>query len=93
MRTSGVILSKISVARAPCSRFARLNVRSMPAAGATSNARAGRMHHLGIGAAHARKCALSIADEHTITVSDLTTGEILSEHTIEPNKTYWYNQK
>jgi transposase InsO family protein len=54
--------------------------------------RAGRMHHLGVGAAHARKRVLAFADEHHITVADLTTGEILSTHQIEPNKTYWRNQ-
>jgi hypothetical protein len=50
------------------------------------------MHHLGIGAAHARKRVLAFADDHQITVTDLNTGEILSTHHIEPNKTYWRNQ-
>jgi transposase InsO family protein len=54
--------------------------------------RAGRMHHLGIGAAHARKRVLALADEHHITVTELTTGEVLSTHQIDPAKTYWRNQ-
>jgi hypothetical protein len=54
--------------------------------------RAGRMHHLGIGTTHARKRVLAIADDHQITVADLTTGEVISTHQIEPNKTYWRNQ-
>jgi transposase InsO family protein len=54
--------------------------------------RAGRMHHLGVGYAHARKRVLAFADEHHITVADLTTGEVLSTHLIEPNKSYWRNQ-
>ena len=54
--------------------------------------RAGRMHHLGIGAKHARKRILALADDHHITVADLTTGEVLSIHQIEPDKTYWRNQ-
>ncbi|MBV9414572.1 MAG: IS481 family transposase [Solirubrobacterales bacterium] len=54
--------------------------------------RAGRMHHLGVGAAHARKRVLAIADEHQITVTDLATGEVLSTHLIQPDKTYWRNQ-
>jgi hypothetical protein len=33
-----------------------------------------------------------LADEHHITVAELTTGEVLSIHLIEPNKTYWRNQ-
>jgi transposase InsO family protein len=54
--------------------------------------RAGRMHHLGIGTAHARKRVLAIADEHQITVADLATGEVLSRHLIEPDRSYWRNQ-
>ncbi len=50
------------------------------------------MHHLGVGAKHARKRVLALADNHHITVTDLTTGEILSHHLIEPQKTYWRNQ-
>ncbi len=44
------------------------------------------MHHLGVGAKHARKRVLALADDHHITVTDLTTGEILSRHLIEPEK-------
>jgi hypothetical protein len=51
------------------------------------------MHHLGVGAAHARKRVLAFADDHQITVADLNTGEVLSTHQIEPNKTYWRNQQ
>ena len=52
--------------------------------------RAGRLHHLAIGAAHARKRVLAFADNTTVT--DLTTGEVLSTHQIDPTKTYWRNQ-
>jgi hypothetical protein len=44
------------------------------------------MHHLGVGAKHARKRILALADDHHVTVTDLTTGEILSRHLIEPEK-------
>jgi len=54
--------------------------------------RAGRMHHLGIGTQHARKRVLAFADDRQITVADLSTGEVLSVHLIEPNKSYWRNQ-
>ena len=50
------------------------------------------MHHLGTGAANARKRVLAFADDRHITVADLTTGEVLSVHLIEPEKTYWRNQ-
>jgi transposase InsO family protein len=54
--------------------------------------RAGRMHHLGIGTAHARKRVLAFADDHHVTVTDLATGEILSVHLVQPNNSYWRNQ-
>jgi len=54
--------------------------------------RAGRMHHLAIGTAHARKRVLAFADDHHVTVTDLTTGEVLSIHHIDPNRSYWRNQ-
>ena len=55
--------------------------------------RAGHMHHLGIGAAHARQRVLAIVDEHEVTVVALETGEVLSAHRIEPAKSYWRNQR
>jgi hypothetical protein len=54
--------------------------------------RAGRMHHLATGRAHAGKRVLAIADDHHVTVTDLATGEILSTHRIDPDKNYWRNQ-
>jgi transposase InsO family protein len=54
--------------------------------------RAGRMHHLHAGIEHARKRVLAFADDHHVTVAELTTGEVLSVHLIQPNKSYWRNQ-
>ena len=54
--------------------------------------RASRMHHLGIGAAHAGKRVLALVDDRTVTVIELDTGEILSTHHIQPDKAYWRNQ-
>ena len=48
--------------------------------------RAGRMHHLHTGTTHARKRVLALADDHHITVTELTTGEVLSTHLIEPEQ-------
>lgn len=53
----------------------------------------GRLHHLRIGAAHARRRVLAIVDEHEVTVVALDTGEVLSTHLIEPTKGYWRNQR
>jgi transposase InsO family protein len=55
--------------------------------------RAGRLHHLKVGAAHARQRVLAIADEREVTLVALDTGEVLSTHLIEPDRTYWRNQR
>jgi len=70
----------------------RLRYDRLDTKGRMTLRRAGRMHHLGIGAEHARKRVLAFADDHHVTVTDLTTGEILSTHLIQPDKNYWRNQ-
>jgi hypothetical protein len=55
--------------------------------------RAGRLHHLGIGAAHARRRVLAIVDAHEVTVVALDTGEVLSTQRIEPDRGYGRNQR
>lgn len=55
--------------------------------------RAGRLHHLGIGAAHRGRRVLAIVDEQDVTVVALETGEVLSSHLIEPERNYWRNQR
>ena len=54
---------------------------------------AGRLHHLGIGAAHRGRRVLAVVDEREVTVVDLETGEVLSSHLIEPERAYWRNQR
>ncbi|MEN2742204.1 IS481 family transposase [Microbacterium sp. X-17] len=61
--------------------------------GKISLRRAGRMHHLGIGADHRGTRVLALADDATITVIALHTGEVLSTHTIDPTRSYWRNQQ
>jgi transposase InsO family protein len=53
---------------------------------------AGQLHHLGVGRDHARKPVLILTDETTVTITENTTGEILGNYLIEPNKNYWRNQ-
>jgi transposase InsO family protein len=60
--------------------------------GKMSIRRAGRMHHLGVGTAHAGTRVLALGDEDRITVIELDTGEVLSTHLIDPNNVYWRNQ-
>ena len=61
--------------------------------GAMTLRRAGRLHHLKIGAAFARRRVLAIVDEQEVTVVALDTGEILATHLIEPDRRYWRNQR
>jgi transposase InsO family protein len=61
--------------------------------GAITLRRAGRLHHLKIGAVHARRRVLAIVDEAEVTVVALDTGELLSTHLIEPDRGYWRNTR
>jgi transposase InsO family protein len=70
----------------------RLRYDRLDPKGKMSLRRGGRMHHLGVGTEHARKRVLALADERHITVIELDTGEVLSTHLIQPDKTYWRNQ-
>jgi transposase InsO family protein len=70
----------------------RLRYDHVDTDGHVSIRRAGRMHHLGIGRRHTGKRILAITDETTATVIHLDTGEILSEHHIDPTRGYWRNQ-
>jgi Integrase core domain len=83
---------KAAPAGAQAQQHYRLRYDRLDTKGKMSFRRAGRMHHLGIGTAHARKRVLAFADDHHVTVVDLTTGEVLSVHLIQPDKTYWRNQ-
>lgn len=47
------------------------------------------MHHLGVRAENGRKRVLMLIDETTVTVTEMNTGEVLSQHLIEPEKHYW----
>jgi hypothetical protein len=70
----------------------RLRYDRLDSRGKMTIRRARRMHRLHAGVEHARKRVLAFADDHQVTVADLATGEVLSTHLIEPNKTYWRNQ-
>ena len=71
----------------------RLRYDTTDTKGAISLRRAGRMHHLRIGAAHAGRRVLAIVDEREVTVVALDTGEVLSSHRIEPERGYWRNTR
>jgi transposase InsO family protein len=71
----------------------RLRYDTADKKGAITLRRAGRLYHLKVGAAHARRRVLAIVDEAEVTVVALDTGEILSTHRIEPAKGYWRNTR
>ncbi|MGH3073948.1 MAG: IS481 family transposase, partial [Gaiellales bacterium] len=71
----------------------RLRYDTTDGKGAITLRRAGRLHHLNIGAAHRRRRVLAITDEQAVTIVALDTGEVLSSHLIEPERTYWRNQR
>ncbi len=86
--------SRRSSRRGPAGRgHFRLRYDTTDSKGAMTLRRAGRLHHLKVGAAHARRRVLAIVDEQEVTVVALDTGEILSTHRIEPDKGYWRNQR
>jgi transposase InsO family protein len=70
----------------------RLRYDRLDSKGRMTFRRAGKMHHLGLGVAHARKRVLAFADDTHVTVTDLPTGEVLSRHLIQPDRSYWRNQ-
>jgi transposase InsO family protein len=69
----------------------RIRVDTVDRHGKISLRRAGRMHHLGIGAARAGTPALVLIHPDTVEVIDPATGEHLSSHTIDPTRGYWRN--
>lgn len=63
------------------------------ATGKVSVRRAGKQHRLGIGRAHAGTEVFLIIDSRTVMVTNKRTGEIISEHKIEPTKLYSAKRK
>jgi transposase InsO family protein len=59
--------------------------------GKLSLRRAGKMHHLGVGINNQFKKVFVIVDHYKVSVVEKKTGEVLSQHIIEPTRTYWTN--
>ena len=59
--------------------------------GKVSLRRAGKMHHLGVGIENRFKKVYVVVDHYKVTVVEKKTGEILSQHEIQPTRTYWTN--
>ncbi len=55
--------------------------------------RAGKLRHLNIGRAHRGQRVLALVHDRETMVIDLTTGAILAEHLIDPNRDYQPKKK
>jgi transposase InsO family protein len=53
----------------------------------------GRLHHIGIGRTHARTHVLLLVQDHHVRIIATTTGELLRELTINPNRDYQPQQR
>lgn len=61
--------------------------------GKVSLRRAGKQHKIAVGRAHSKKDVFLVIDSRTVIVTDKKTGEILSEHKIDPSRKYWPKTK
>ena len=73
--------------------YYRLRYDHVDQGGKVSIRHAGRMHHLGIGAAHRGREILALTDTASVTVIELRTGDVLSVHDIDPARGYWRNKQ
>ena len=66
----------------------RLRYHRIDKTAAISSRRTGRMHHTGIGRAHARRPIVMLIDDLDIRVIDTTTGPVLRRLTLDPTRNY-----
>jgi transposase InsO family protein len=71
----------------------RVRYDRIDATGKVTLRRAGEMHKLGIGRAHAGERVILLVDQTTVTVTHQQSGEVLGEYEIEPTKKYWPKTK
>lgn len=71
----------------------RIRHDHVAANGKISLRRAGRMHHLGVGIAHAKKQVLILIDEEDVIVVHFPTGDVLATNRVDPTRSYWRNQQ
>lgn len=69
----------------------RVRYDSIDQFGKLSLRRAGKMHHLGVGIEHGHKKVIIVVDHFKVLVVEKKTGEVLSQHEINPSKSYWTN--
>lgn len=69
-------------------RHYRIRFDHIDASGVITIRHAGRLHHLGIGRAHKHRPVMVLVNGPDTMTIDRDTGEILAEHTIDPDKDY-----
>jgi transposase InsO family protein len=69
----------------------RLRYDRIDSTGSISVRHAGSMRHAHIGREHAGARILALIDDHTVTITRIDTGEIISINTIDPERGYWPN--
>jgi len=66
----------------------RTRTDKVAATGTVSLRYAGKLRHLGIGRAHAGQPVLMLINDQHVLTSHAETGEILTEHHIDPTRDY-----
>lgn len=66
----------------------RVRTDRVDASGTVTLRHAGRLHHIGVGRAHARTRVLLLVEDLNIRIIDAATAELLRELTLDPTKDY-----
>jgi transposase InsO family protein len=80
---------RVSVASSKHKGRNRILFQRVDQTGKVTVRRAGTLHYLGIGRSQINKEVLLMVSPEDVIVTDKFTGEVLSEHLIEPTKRYW----
>ena len=66
----------------------RIRRDTIDKAGVVTLRHGGRLHHIGVGRAHAKKAVVLLVVDLDIRVVDATTGELLRALTLDPTRDY-----
>ena len=81
-----------ALAGSPLLRQYRVRFDTVDQFGKVTLRHGGVVHHLGVGNTRRGVKILLLIDEESVTVTDLDTGEVLSEHDIDDAHNYWRNR-
>jgi transposase InsO family protein len=79
---------KASPANLPTGQHHRIRVDKIDNDGKATIRHAGKLRHLGIGRNNSGKRIIMLVKDADVTVIEMTTGEILGDYTIDPNRNY-----